>query len=41
MFLVKKLLENILLQRLVKVLEDLNIEDTGKCFDFNALEIYP
>ena len=27
--------------KIIKVLEDLNIEDTGKCFDFNALEIYP
>ena len=27
--------------KIIKVLEDLNIEDTGKCFDFNALEVYP
>ena len=27
--------------KIIKVLEDLNIQDTGKCFDFNALEIYP
>ena len=27
--------------KIVKVLDSLSIQDTGKCFDFNALEVYP
>ena len=27
--------------KIIKVLEDLSIKDSGKCFDFNALEVYP
>ena len=27
--------------KITKVLEDLSMNDSGKCFDFNALEVYP
>ena len=27
--------------KITKVLEDLSIKESGKCFDFNALEVYP